>query len=107
MGKRKIDFNLYLITDRNLVTRHSSLVTAVRQALKGGVMAVQVREKDIGTRDLLKLAHRMRELTERFQAKLFINDRFDIALAVGADKDREKETVTRRIDTFFKRSKRS
>jgi thiamine-phosphate pyrophosphorylase len=95
MGKRKIDFNLYLITDRNLVTRHSSLVTAVRQALKGGVMAVQVREKDIGTRDLLKLAHRMRELTERFQAKLFINDRFDIALAVGADVVRK--TVKKRL----------
>lgn len=85
IGKKKIDFNLYLITDRNLVTRHSSLVRAVRQALKGGVIAIQVREKDLGTRELLKLAYRMRELTQRFQAKLFINDRFDIALAVGAD----------------------
>lgn len=82
---KKIDFKLYLITDRNLVTRNSSLVTAVSQALKGGVIAIQVREKDLGTRELLKLAYRMRELTERFQAKLFINDRLDIALAVGAD----------------------
>ncbi|TNF52127.1 thiamine phosphate synthase [bacterium] len=85
MGKKKIDFNLYLITDRKLVTRHLSLVTAVRQALKGGVIAIQVREKDMKTRQLLKLSYRMRELTEKFQAKLFINDRFDIALAVGAD----------------------
>ncbi len=81
----KIDFRLYLITDRKLVTRHSPLVTAVRQALRGGVKAVQLREKDLDTRGLLKLAYKMREVTDKFNAKLFINDRFDIALAVGAD----------------------
>jgi thiamine-phosphate pyrophosphorylase len=57
---------------------------AVRQALKGGVKAIQLREKDLGTRELLKIAHKMRELTSKHKAKLFINDRFDIALAVGA-----------------------
>jgi len=57
----------------------------VRQALKGGVRAVQLREKDLDTRELLKLAYKMRTLTKEYGAKLFINDRFDIALAVGAD----------------------
>ena len=85
IGKKNINFCLYLITDRKLVTRHSSLVTAVRKALKGGVKAVQLREKDLDTRPLLKLAYTMRKLTEEHKAKLFINDRFDIALAVGAD----------------------
>jgi thiamine-phosphate pyrophosphorylase len=92
MSKKSIDFNLYLITDRKLVTRHASrvtdhasLVTAVRQALKGGVKAVQLREKDLDTGSLLKMAYKMRILTEEHKAKLFINDRFDIALAVGAD----------------------
>ena len=84
-GKDKINFRLYLITDRTLVTRHPSLVTAVELALKGGVKAVQLREKDINTRELLDLAYRMRVLTNKYKAKLFINDRFDIALAVGAD----------------------
>jgi thiamine-phosphate pyrophosphorylase len=84
MGRRLLDLRLYLITDRQLVTRHASLVTAVRQALKGGVKAIQLREKDLGTRELLKIAHKMRELTSKHKAKLFINDRFDIALAVGA-----------------------
>jgi thiamine-phosphate pyrophosphorylase len=84
-NNKKVDFKLYLITDRNLVTRHSSLVTAVRQALKGGVRAVQLREKDLSSRELLRLAYRMRDLTEQYHAKLFINDRFDIALAAGAD----------------------
>jgi thiamine-phosphate pyrophosphorylase len=84
-GKRNIDFRLYLITDRKLVTSHASLVTAVQQALKGGIKAVQLREKDLVTRDLLKLAYKMRTLTDQYKSRLFINDRFDIALAVGAD----------------------
>ncbi|MEK7823056.1 MAG: thiamine phosphate synthase [Nitrospirota bacterium] len=84
-SEQLIDFRLYVITDRKLVTRHSSLVTAVREALKGGVKAIQLREKDLSTRELLKLAYRMRDLTKKYNAKLFINDRFDIALAVEAD----------------------
>ncbi len=80
-----IDFKLYLITDRKLVTRHSSLVTAIEEALKGGVKALQLREKDLGTRELLDMAYRMRELTGKYRAKLFINDRVDIALSVEAD----------------------
>ena len=62
-----------------------SLVTAVRQALKGGVKAVQLREKDLDTLQLLKLAYRMKKVTAQFGARLFVNDRFDIALAVEAD----------------------
>jgi len=80
-----VDFNLYLVTDRKLFTDHSSLFNAVEEALKGGLKAVQLREKDSGTRDLLDTAYRMRELTNTYQAKLFINDRVDIALAVEAD----------------------
>ncbi len=82
---RTIDFKLYLITDRKLVTRHSSLITAVKEALKGGVKAIQLREKDLETRELLKLAYKMRELTKQYNARLFINDRLDIALVVDAD----------------------
>ena len=94
---KRINFKLYLITDRKIFHRPSrkgtlsprdftsSIVNAVEKALKGGVKAVQLREKDLSTRQLLKLAYRMRELTEKFDAKLFINDRLDIALAVSAD----------------------
>ncbi|MBI5741274.1 MAG: thiamine phosphate synthase [Nitrospirae bacterium] len=80
-----IDFKLYLITDRKLTADRCSLTAAVRQALKGGIKAVQLREKDMETRELLKLAYKMRELTAKYDARLFINDRLDIALAVGAD----------------------
>jgi len=80
-----IDFKLYLITDRKHLSLTQNLLAAVRQSLRGGVKAIQLREKDLDTRELLKLAYKMRELTAKYDAKLFINDRFDIALAAGAD----------------------
>jgi len=80
-----VDFKLYLITDRRLFTDNHSLFTAVEEALKGGVQAVQLREKDLEIRDLLRMAYSFRELTARYRAKLFINDRVDLALTVGAD----------------------
>jgi thiamine-phosphate pyrophosphorylase len=53
--------------------------------LKGGVQAVQLREKDLETKRLLSMAYSFRELTSGYRAKLFINDRVDVALAVDAD----------------------
>jgi thiamine-phosphate pyrophosphorylase len=80
-----VDFRLYLVTDRSLCSPSSSLVTAVELALRGGVRAVQLREKDMPTRELLATAYEMRKLTGRYGAMLFINDRVDIALCVNAD----------------------
>ena len=82
---RLMDFNLYLITDRVNLPRKRNLLTAVRQALKAGAGAIQLREKDLEAGELLKMAHKMRKLTDEYSAGLFINDRFDIALAAGAD----------------------
>jgi|Deesub1362B_J571_1020462.scaffolds.fasta_scaffold00289_10 thiamine-phosphate pyrophosphorylase len=78
-----IDFRAYLITDRKRIER--SLFDAVEEALRAGIKAVQLREKDLQTRPLLDMAYRMRELTRRYGAKLFINERADIAMAVDAD----------------------
>jgi thiamine-phosphate pyrophosphorylase len=78
-----IDFRLYLITDRRIVTK--PLPEAVRLALEGGVRAVQLREKDLPVRELLSLAQELRSITREFGAKLFINDRVDVAVAVDAD----------------------
>jgi thiamine-phosphate pyrophosphorylase len=80
-----IDFRLYLITDRRLFKDNSSFYGAIEQALAGGVKALQLREKDLATRELLNMAYRVRELTGRYGARLFVNDRVDIALAVKAD----------------------
>lgn len=82
---RTIDFSLYLITDRTLFQDETAMFRGLEQALQGGVKALQLREKDMDTRGLLSLAYRLRELTGRYRARLFINDRLDIALAVDAD----------------------
>jgi len=80
----KVDFSLYLITDRHQ-TGGRDLLAVVEGALAGGVRCVQLREKDLPARALLELARAMRSLTDRFGARLLINDRVDIALAAGAD----------------------
>ncbi len=79
-----IDFTLYLITDR-LQTGTRTLLEVVEEALAGGVKAVQLREKELTSRELYELAFEMKKLTIRYGAKLLINDRIDIALAVDAD----------------------
>lgn len=61
------------------------MLRGIEQALKGGVKAVQLREKDMTTRGLLAMAYRLRELTKKHSARLFINDRVDIAMAAEAD----------------------
>ena len=54
-------------------------------ALAGGIRLVQLRERDLPIRELLNLARQMRTLTSQYRAKLLINDRIDICLAVEAD----------------------
>jgi thiamine-phosphate pyrophosphorylase len=79
-----IDFRLYFVTDRRQ-TLGRPLVDVVRAALDGGVRAVQLREKDLEGRELYILATRLRKITENYSARLLINDRADVALAVEAD----------------------
>lgn len=78
-------FRLYLITDRHQ-TGGRDLVDVVKEALDGGVKAVQLREKDfLPIRELLKLAEEMRRITKDAKAMLFINGRMDVAMSVEAD----------------------
>jgi thiamine-phosphate pyrophosphorylase len=77
------NFDLYLITDRKL-TRSRDLVWVLERALDGGVKAIQLREKDLNSKELFKLAERVARLCEGYQAQLFINDRVDVVLAVDA-----------------------
>jgi thiamine-phosphate pyrophosphorylase len=78
-----VDFDLYLVTDRHQ-TGGRDLLQVLEQVLDGGVKAIQLREKDLSSRDLFSLAERSRTLCQAYQAALFINDRVDVALAVDA-----------------------
>jgi thiamine-phosphate pyrophosphorylase len=79
-----VDFDLYVITDRQQ-TGGRPLQTVMEAALRGGARAFQLREKDLTPRDLLPLAQEIRQLTQAYDARLLINDRIDVALAVKAD----------------------
>ncbi|MCX8069345.1 MAG: thiamine phosphate synthase [Thermodesulfovibrionales bacterium] len=76
---------IYLITDRKIFNREEDFYMAIRESLRAGIKMIQLREKDLSDRDLLKMAFKMREITAEFGARLFINNRLDIALCVKAD----------------------
>ncbi len=84
MSLHRPDFDLYLITDRHLAGS-KGLLWVIEEALEGGVRAIQLREKDLAGRELYLLAEKVKALCTRWHASLFINDRIDVALAVGAD----------------------
>ena len=79
----KPDYSLYLVTDRMLM-RTKTLGEAVEQAVIGGCTIVQLREKEILSLDFYVLASEMKKITDRYGIPLIINDRIDIAMAVGA-----------------------
>ena len=82
--RRKIDYSIYLVTDQNLMSTNT-IYEAVEKAIVGGCSVVQLREKELSSFDFYNVASKIRELTNRYNIPLIINDRIDIALAVGAD----------------------
>ena len=82
--KDKVDYSLYLVTDRTLMST-KTLEEAVEKAILGGCTIIQLREKAVSSQEFYKLALSMREVTKKHQIPLIINDRVDIALAVDAD----------------------
>ena len=82
-GKAAIDCTLYLVTDRDLFPG-IRLAEAVEQAIQGGVTMVQLREKNVSSRDFYTVAMEIKEITDRYNVPLIINDRLDIALAIDA-----------------------
>ena len=81
---RKIDVSLYLVTDRAL-SRGRKTAAIVREAVAGGVTCVQLREKNCGTREFLEEARAAQAALRGTGVPLIVNDRVDVALAIGAD----------------------
>jgi thiamine-phosphate pyrophosphorylase len=82
--KRPVDWGLYLVTDRRLAGSRP-IEEVVRAAVRGGVTAVQLRDKEAGTREFVDLARRLKTILAPLGVPLIINDRIDVALAAGAD----------------------
>lgn len=81
--KPKIDYSIYLVTDRDLMSTET-LEEAVEEAIKGGCTLVQLREKDCSSLDFYNTAVNVKKVTDKYNVPLLINDRLDIALAVDA-----------------------
>ncbi len=75
---------LYLLTDRHQ-TLQRSLASVLTQAVEAGVRMVQIREKDLGTRDLISLVHRLLPVVKQQQGTVLLNDRIDLVIALGVD----------------------
>ena len=81
--KQNIDYTLYLVTDRSVMSA-KSLEQAVEQAIQGGCTVVQLREKNASSREFFETAQRVKQITDSYHIPLIINDRTDICLAVNA-----------------------
>ena len=79
------DLRVFLITDRSYFKGQKIFLTAVEEALKGGIKALQLREKNLPDSEIIQLGIQLRLLTSKYEAKLIVNSRADIAEKIGAD----------------------
>jgi len=78
-----IDYSVYLVTDQFNLSEDEFL-NIIEEAIKGGTTIVQIREKNSTTKDFYNLAVKVKEITDKYEVPLIINDRIDIALAVDS-----------------------
>ena len=76
-----LESRLFLVTDRHQ-TNGRPLVPLLQRVLTAAVPAIQLRERDLSARELVKLAHEVQAVTASCRPQLLINDRIDVALAL-------------------------
>ncbi|GAB3319153.1 thiamine phosphate synthase [Larkinella ripae] len=77
---------LYLVTDAGINGQAGHTVPyLVEEACRAGVRWVQVREKTASTRAFVELGTALKQITQAYGARLIVNDRVDVALAIDAD----------------------
>lgn len=81
--KAQPDYSIYLVTDDGCL-QGRALLDCVREALEGGVTLVQYRAKTASSAEMYDEALQLKALCDSFSVPLIINDRLDIAMAVGA-----------------------
>ncbi len=78
-----LNLSLYLVTNNS--EDEEKFLNIIEESLKGGVSVVQLREKKAETLDFYNLALKVKEITQKYNVPLIINDRIDIALAIDAE----------------------
>lgn len=82
--KNNIPFRFYGITDRKRMIE-SLFLSHLDRAVKAGLRALQIREKDLSPRALYELTDKIRTISATRRVRIFINDRVDIAMALDLD----------------------
>jgi len=80
----KVDYALMYVTDDS-IKDDNSFFHILEASLKGGATIIQLREKTCDTQTFYQRAVRCKEICEKYNTPLLINDRLDIALAIDAD----------------------
>ena len=81
--KPAINYSIYLVTDHNCLQGRDFL-GCIENALQGGVTLVQLREKNVDGGIFLQRAVAVKNLCDKYNVPLLINDRIDVALACKA-----------------------
>jgi thiamine-phosphate pyrophosphorylase len=81
--KSQTDLSLYLVTAESIAIEE--LTKIIAESVSGGVSIVQLREKNNSSLSFYEKASALKQLLNELSIPLIINDRVDIALAVGAD----------------------
>ncbi|CDK29525.1 unnamed protein product [Kuraishia capsulata CBS 1993] len=85
MARQSFDLSVYLVTNAEMVPEGIDFVTQVERAIEGGVTIVQLREKNLETREFIERARQVHKLTKKAGIPLIINDRVDVALAIDCE----------------------
>ncbi|WVR07680.1 hydroxyethylthiazole kinase [Kwoniella sp. DSM 27419] len=83
MVRRQLDYSVYLVTGREFLPPGKDYCESLEESLQGGVTLVQVREKDTDTGEFIEVARRTKEICDKYDVPVLINDRIDVHLAVG------------------------
>ena len=83
MSTLHFPYRLYLVTDE-AACGGRDLVSVTEAAVKGGVDLVQIREKNLAEKDFLKKAQRLKDMLERYDVPLIVNDNLSVAIACHA-----------------------
>ena len=75
---------LYAVTDRSWLKPDETLASVTEELLRTGVSCVQLREKNASDEEILQEAALLKEICERYNVPLIINDRPDLAQKANA-----------------------
>lgn len=79
------DKKLYLVTNSDSFENEDEFLDAIALSLQGGVDILQLREKHMCARKVVKLGKKIKQLCQNYGTIFVINDRVDIAMLIEAD----------------------